>query len=494
MLHRKYSGLLFLIGIVLIFSLFWRFVNFGQRWTLSQDQARDGIIGLYSISYAVFPLVGPPSSAGSFSFGPYYYWLIILFTLIIPAVNGPWIGFTLLSASTTLIFFGLGYLNGGKSAGFIYGMLSAFSSGLIFHSPDMLNPVPVALLTSLAFLFIYLLVDKKKIFFAFWTGLILGIAVNFHYQALGLLIMVPLIPIFSGLDLRKKFYILFLGILGTLTSFLPLIYFNFTHQNILFTNFLKFLIGGPNGAGNGNSFLNDIFVFWPKFWGETLINIPLSGYFFLLLFFTALFLKFGNKKNFDKSFYIISIAAIFQVIFLFIYRGVRLPVYLIVFQPFFVYLTGWSIWILFKTKRYIGAGILIVIILVSIPGNWQIVNNNQSQAADIFSLKSSIDGKISGPVKIYSDEKSNMVALPLYYLYLEENRISESGQEIFVCENRIIYGGDASESKWSCPEDLPVIAEKNNFKTYRKDKLTPGFTPTELNQEKIYNWLSDLYR
>lgn len=493
MFRRKYSGILFLIGIVLISSLFWRFVNYSERWTLSQDQARDGIIGLYSISHGVLPLVGPPSSAGAFSFGPFYYWLIALFTLIIPAVNGPWIGFTLLSASTALIFFYLGYLNGGKSAGFIYGILAAFSSGLIFHSPDMLNPVPVSFLTSLSFLFVYVLSGKKKIIYAFLTGLVLGIAVNFHYQALGLLILIPLVSMINNYNYSKKLYVFILSILGLFASFLSLIYFNFTHRNTLLSNFLQFLTNGPEGAGNNSNLINDLFVFWPQFWGETLINTPFSGYLFLLLFLTALFLRIGSKKSFDKPFYAISSAALFQVIFLFIYSGVRLPIYLIVFQPFFVFLTGWSVSVLFKTNKYLGLGILTLIILVSIPGNWQIVNNNKSQVADILSLKNSLDSQITGPVRIYGDEKSNMIALPLYYLYLKENRISDSGQEIVTCENRIIYGGDASESRWSCPENIPVIAGKNNFKIYLRKELTGEFPAAELNQDKIYNWLSDAY-
>ncbi len=493
MLNRKYLVILFLIGIVLISSLFWRFVNYGERWTLSQDQARDGIIGLYSISHGVLPLVGPPSSAGLFSFGPFYYWLIILFTLIIPAVNGPWVGFTLLSVSTALIFFYLGYLNGGKSSGFIYGILAAFSSGLIFHSPDMLNPVPVSFLTSLSFLFIYLLSRKKKIIYAFWTGLILGIAVNFHYQALGLLILIPLVSITNNSDYLKKLYVFILSILGLLASFLPLIYFNFTHQSVLFNNFLQFLMNGPDGAGNSSNLMSDLFIFWPQFWGETLINIPFSGYLFLLLFLTALFLRIGNNKSFDKPFYTISSAALFQVIFLFTYSGVRLPVYLIVFQPFLIFLTGWSVSVLFKTNKYLGLGILILIILVSIPGNWQIVNNNKSQVADILSMKNSLDSKITGPVRIYSDEKSSMVALPLYYLYLKENRISDSGQEIVTCENRIIYGGDASESRWSCPENIPVITELKNFKIYRKNEIGL-ISEKEVTEENIYAWLYSSYK
>jgi hypothetical protein len=147
-------------------------------------------------------------------------------------------------------------------------------------------------------------------------------------------------------------------------------------------------------------------------------------------------------------------------------------VYLIVFQPFLIFLTGWSVSVLFKTNKYLGLGILILIILVSIPGNWQIVNNNKSQVADILSMKNSLDSKITGPVRIYSDEKSSMVALPLYYLYLKENWYSsekveiynsahiELGQNFIFLLGRDKGYGNKAKRKFACHFSAIVYAHK----------------------------------
>lgn len=108
--------------LVLFFDVFWRFVNYPNRWTLNQDQARDAIIGLYTLTQKTLPLIGPPSSAGAFSFGPIYYWLIALFTAVIPiSPFGPWIGFTLLSAASVIIFYFFGRNLLGKDFAFILG-------------------------------------------------------------------------------------------------------------------------------------------------------------------------------------------------------------------------------------------------------------------------------------------------------------------------------------------------------------------------------------
>ena len=76
-----------LFCLVLFSAIFWRFTNYSNRWTLSQDQARDAIIALEAIKEKGLPLLGPPSSAGPFSFGPTYYFLIIFFTILSSIVS-----------------------------------------------------------------------------------------------------------------------------------------------------------------------------------------------------------------------------------------------------------------------------------------------------------------------------------------------------------------------------------------------------------------------
>lgn len=487
----------FFILIILLTAIFWRFANFPNRWTLNQDQARDAIIALEAINKHELPLIGPPSSAGPFSFGPFYYWIIIFFTAI-PTINSPWIGFTLLSVATTIIFFFLGYSYGGKSFGFFLGIIASFCTAQIFNAPDMLNPMPIAFSTTLTFLLLIKLIDKNKPKYAFWLGLIVGISINFHYQALGLIVLFPFAAVINNfISWQIKIKVIVLNFLGFLIAFLPLLYFNFTVHNRLFTKFTEFAIGDKSRFGSNYNLLSDVLVFWPKLWGGVLSGIPLLGYFYILIFILALIFTINKKIFLKKSFLIISLTMLSQILILFLYKGIRMPVYLIVFQPFFIFFTGWSVWVFYKLYKPAGLVLILILLLSAMPANWAITQDNHSQVTDIFAIKRAIDSKVSDSINLISDTNSNMVSLPLYYLYLKENRTSDSGKEIFACQNHILKDERGIDSKWSCPSDTQTIAEILDYKIYYKNNLSPDqlkeLNLASLEKERIYNWLYDNY-
>ena len=487
------QSLLISILTVLVFSFFWRFGNYNERWTLSQDQARDGIIGFHMVQNFTLPLIGPPSSAGMFSFGPYYYWLIALFTLIIPVVNGPWIGFTLLSILTVVVFYFIGDKLLCRLAGVIFALIAEFSAELIFHSTDMLNPIPLSLTSALVILFIILLIDHKKIFYSFLVGLFIGISINFHLQAIGLLIILPLISLINSFHTVQKVNVFLLSIVGLVVSFIPLIIFNGLNQNILFTNIWQFIFANNNSSGVENNLITDLFIFWPQFWGQVIAHNNWLGYIFIILFLIALVIATGKKLN--KSLYILGLTLLFQFLFIYIYSGVRSPVYLIVFQSFFIFLSGWIIFQFQFIHKYLSLLLLIILLMITLPANIKTFQNNNSQISIISSIKEKIDLEIFTDVKILSDQNSNMISLPLYYLYKKENKISESGIEIIVCENKLVKTEDGITEKWSCPVDITPIAETDTYKIYKKDSLSTEQQEqfTEIKSEEIYNSLYTNY-
>jgi hypothetical protein len=491
-IHHKLELLILLV--VITTSLFFRFANYGERWTLSQDQARDGIIGLHMVQNFTLPLIGPPSSAGTFSFGPFYYWMIGLFTLIIPLVNGPWIGFTLLSVFTPVIFYYIGKSFGQKIYGLIFGLLASFCSELVFHSTDMLNPVPLSFFVALLILCIIQLIDKKKIMYTSIIGFIVGICINFHFQALGLVIVLPVISFINTYKLKQRLSIFALSVIGFIASFIPLIIFNFSHQNILFSNILNFIFGKQVSSGVENSLITDIIFFWPQLWGQTIAHLPVLGYVFILLFLVALVFALGDKKTVNKSFYSIGIIFLFQIIFMYIYQGVRSPIYLIVFHSFFIFFLGWIVLNFYHFNKYLGIGLCIAILLITLPANIAIVRNNGSQVSTIVTVKKQIDSTDRN-VQILSDENSRMLALPLYYLYSKENTISESGTELIACEKKLIKDSDGVTEKWSCPIEITPIAETENYKVYKRESLSSEQQKqfSEIKSEEIYSWLYTHY-
>lgn len=482
-MQNKVSVVFFLI--IFLSGLFWRFINYDNRWTLSQDQARDAIIALHSIHLKSLPLIGPPSSASYFSFGPFYYWLIIFFSLIFPFnFYNPWIGFTLLSFISVLIFFLIGKSLGGKSLAFILGGVASFSSAAVFHSVDMLNPMLVPFFTIFTFFSLIKLIDQQKIKYALALGLWVGLAINFHFQALGLLSILLISPFLNNFSFKRRL-LLFLWVnLGFIITFLPLILFNLQNNWIHFKNIFVYLLTGHTKFAQSTYLIKDLILFWPKLWGEVLTFIPQWGYFFFPVVSVTIILSIRNRVTFPKSVWIILLSLLIQMITLPLYKGARLPVYLLVFHPFIILLTAFSFWMIWKKQNVLGIGLMAVFLLMSTLSNFKIIQG-YTQKPLILQLKKALDSQSKNIVSLYSNEHSNMVSLPLFYLYFKENKLSQQGYKIGACE------------QW-CPQNTVPFLKKENYSLYDLNNLSEDQLKSldfkRLTSEQIYDWLYDYYR
>lgn len=487
----KNNWLIFII--IFLLAIAFRFTNFDNRWTLSQDQARDAIIAQVSIQNNTLPLVGPPSSVGKFSFGPFYYWLITFFSFLFPSVvNAPWIGFAVLSLIPIFLFYLIGKDLGNKTFGLILASIASFASGPVFHSSDMLNPIPIIWSTSIVLFCLVKMVEKKQIYFSYLLGLSIGIAINFHFQALGLLVMPFLVLILIKDKLKKRLFALFLSILGIFTSFIPLIIFNFQVEGQLFLNILDFSSSSGRSLRSMLGMIKDLGVFWPQLFGEVLVFIPNFGYLFYLIFILSTGFIFWKKEKISKTWLIIILTLVVQVIILRIYSGARTPVYLLVFHPFIIFLTGFSIWFVWQKKKIAGISLLIIFLLASTWSNIKIIQGF-TQKPLIYQIKKQIDEKSRGTVNFYTFKDSGMISLPLYYLLLKEKRISTQGYKIGTCSDYVLDDG-----KPFCPIEPVPFYRKENYPIYdlstTSDDKIRSVGLDSLTEEKIYKWLMDYYQ
>ena len=276
---------------LLIFAAFFRFANYPDRLTLHQDQARDAIIAQYSIDHKTLPLLGPPSSAGLFSFGPIYYWIIISFNLLMPFfVFGPWLGFTLFSLLSVYIFYLLGKNLYGHRFGLLLALVSAVCASEVLNAPDMLNPVLISFFTTLALFSSVMLLKKQKLLYGLLLGLSVGTALNLHLQAIGLLSLLVITPV-----ILRSFKILIVSLLGFIISFLPLIYFDIINKGIWVKSVIDYITTGQNKFNVFYSLKDEVISFWPKLWGEVISSNAYVGYFLLILFLFAFRKRFINK-------------------------------------------------------------------------------------------------------------------------------------------------------------------------------------------------------
>jgi len=474
-----------LLLVIVLFASFWRFYNYENRWTLHQDQARDAVIGLYAIEIRQLPLLGPPSSAGDFSFGPLYYWIIIVFIVVLPFINGPWIGFTLLSLFSVIIFFCIGKHIGGLSFATVLGLISAFASASIFYSPDMLNPMLLAFFVPLSFLAMTLSLKSEKLAYPIILGFGVAANINFHLQGLGLILLLILALIFKKSQKIKTG----LGIiLGFLIAFGPLIYFDLKNNGIWIKGIFEYLIVGQNKFNLSYSWINDLKDFWPNLWGEVITNIPISGYFFVGLFILAFTLTFRSKE-FSKSFWVIFLTFLSYIVILRYYKGPRLPVYLILQYPFIIFLVSWSLWRMWAINKVLGILLLLSILSFSAYSNLKIINTS-SQTPSIFALKQEIEKIKKGDKQVYSYRGSYGVSLPLYYLWLKEKKISSEGDKIGICEYSIERDTNSFDYIINCPANENLILSLGKYKVFDLNNQNNLGALDYLTSEKIYSWIN----
>jgi 4-amino-4-deoxy-L-arabinose transferase-like glycosyltransferase len=149
---------------------------------------------------------------------------------------------------TTIVAIYLIYLLGKKAQGTVTGIIAAiiasFSAGIIYSSRWLSNPTPMLLLSAILLWGLISITERKR--WGWWVvSLVAGLSL-FNFGSATEVFFFPAILIFIIWMARKPFGIkkywpdgknLIISIAVFVLTFLPLIIFNFKHDNILFVNF-----------------------------------------------------------------------------------------------------------------------------------------------------------------------------------------------------------------------------------------------------------------
>lgn len=474
---KRYKWLILIVGL----AGFFRFLNYSDRWIFNQDQARDAIIALYGWRNGLFTLIGPPSSAGPFNFGPWYHWVIMFLEKIsFGWAIGPWVGFTTLSVSCVIAYYLIGRKVGGLQSGLgiIMGLIAAVAVGAVENAPDMLNSVIVGWGTAWGIYFLVMMIEDKKIFWGGLGGFLIGLSMNFHFQALGLGGVLAAAVLINNFKLGEKIKAGLVTGAGWLLSFVPLLIFDINNNWVWIKSVFEYYTEGVKKFYVPVRWLTELRDFWPQLFGNVVAGEGILGYVLLGLGLTAVFLKRKKLFKLPKSWWVIITSLIISVLGMRFYKGVRSREYLIVFHGYIIFLTAWVIWTLWEWKKWLGGIILGVILMMATLSNWRIIWNNPSQARAMLELKNELDEEIEGKVEIYHYRQSDMVSLPIFYLYYRENRIGE-GEEISFCDG----------NRYSCPEGEMI--NKNNYRVY-EGRIKEGWD--QLTAKNIYERLMVNYK
>ncbi len=458
-IHNKFPVLL--ISLLLISTLL-RFNHFSTHWGLGNDDARDLSIAKEALKRKELPLIGSFSSAGPFVFGPIFYWIIMLSLILFPfTFTAPWILTGIFGILTVLILTYCGKILGGNRLAALTGIYAATSPQLIIRSLALGQHSYVAFAASLLLLSTILLWKRQRSIYAFSMGASIGIAISMHYQALNLLLFLPVSFLIPQTSLRKKLFFSLAQFLGLLIPSLPLIIWDYPQHFANLRNILDYFLIGQYRFYVPNSWKLFLFQTFPAYWSFVIGGQKVLG--FLLMIVSALTLSWYFFRR-QLPTLITIFSALFFTLFIInrYYKGERSEGYLLYFLPLILLLTTYSLYLLinssFKNRK-----LQIISRLAAILLSVSILIGNTMAYLSYLSYKSpatAFQQEVKVLIKKYPHTKFSVYdykghysyhSQPLSLLLEKEGKISKEGLAIgFSCNLK-------------CGQPYPEIATLNGL-------------------------------
>ncbi len=457
---------IFLICII-IASFYFRFYNTPNRYGFDPDPVRDALTIYQGATHFQFPLTGAMSGIAPFTFGPWYYYQLILFQILFPLNYAPWIFIGLSSVLAVFVMYKIGSSLENKWFGLMLALFMALSPSETGQTQGLSNPDLVPLYTTLI-IWIFIMLMKKNTA-SWWLliwGVVFGIGINIHYQIILLLPLFLFYLYFNSSHILKKSIHFFLG-LGI--TFIPLLLFN------LFTNWhtvrgvLYYVTIGRATTYIPNSWKIYLFSFW----------LPYLSYIFgltnlnqIILFFLSIMgLVYASFiKKLHRIYLIFILTFILDFFILRYFLANRDYYYYLFLHPIIFILVGFALWQL-RTFRFGKVAILFIlffIIIGMIPQDQQrlvsrVDNIGMSNQAEFLMNKFP-----NRPISIYACSNNRVVNLAegiVFFLKNNHRLGMGEGTKIAIINNdcKTTLSGFAKYEEYSEVEltnDLALVNQK----------------------------------
>ena len=432
---RKNWHLIVLI-ILICFSCLFAFYDFSLRYNLDDETIREAIVGIEGARQKQAPLVGGFSSAAPFTWGPWFYYQMILASLVLPTFYSPWIYLGIGYILSVITLYKIGRILEDKEFGLILAALGTFSPALIIGSTHLTFPNLITFYSLLSvFLFIKIIKKDVSYWWAFFFGIVLGIGINIHYQTASLLIL----PLIMLVYKKRRVWYFLSYVIGFLIPFIPLILFDLTNHWFNLKNFTYYYLHGKDLIYVPNRWLFYIRDFWPAYWGDV-IGIP-NIIAFGLMVSTAMLLTYQfTKKKLSVPILLLAIAFFIDFFAMRYYWGERFFGYFNFLRPYVFIFTGYVIYYAYKNikhGRIILISILLFLAILILPKSFNRLNPDPFNK-DMYR-------RVSELTKRYPDKKfsvyicedlyrGNDQRIPKSVLYIleKERKIDPKGYKIGV--------------------------------------------------------------
>lgn len=318
----KFSREFLIASLIILTAAFLRFYRISDYMTFLGDEGRDVLIAK-GILEGHFTLLGPRSSAADFFYGPIYYYIITPFLWLFrldpvgPAVLVALIGIATvyLTYKVTKEFFGF-------KAAAVASILYAVSPLVISYSRSSWNPNPLPFFSILILYLSYKAVESATWKKFFVIGILIGIALQLHYLALFIAVVVGAFLFFSKLHLRTPIRKLLISygqiFVGFIVGFSPFLVFEVRHGFPNIKTIFSFIFSNAfqSSYGDNISFFNIVKDVFFRLFARLVTDFPKPEHFYnflgqeTLLFFwqwgtvllgiCSILFIFGRKKKLIK--------------------------------------------------------------------------------------------------------------------------------------------------------------------------------------------------
>lgn len=241
--HKLKLGL-FLLAIVLIVAIFFRFWQIRDYVVFLGDEGRDMIVMRNMLVEKRPTFLGPTASVGGFYLGPIYYWMatpFLLLTRFDPV--GPAYFVAVVGVLTVFILYKFLKEAVGFGPAILATSLYAMAPLIVRYSRSSWNPNPLPFFALLLIYFLYLGVKRQKFIYFLLAGAAFGVCVQLHYLATILLAITALIIIVNTNFRRWPLFFIFASS-GFLITFAPFLLFEIKNGFPNFQTILEFVTRG----------------------------------------------------------------------------------------------------------------------------------------------------------------------------------------------------------------------------------------------------------
>ncbi len=467
-----------LLIVLLLAGIFFRFYNTAGRYSLGGDSTRDGLVAIEGAKILQLPLTGAFSSLGPFTFGPWFYYQLILFHLILPLSYSSWIYTGIASIVFIIVIYKIGEFLERKTFGLLASFFATFSTSQIATGTELSNPNLISVFAGLTvLLFLRLALKDLSYWWGFLFGFVLGVGINIHYQMTGLLILPLILLIYKP----KKYLYFLTALAGIFVTFLPLLFFDLNNHWYTLRNMFYYYTEGRKAIYVPNRWLFYVRDFWTSYFSYALgLPVILGGILSALSFITPLWLLARRKLN--RSWTLLFIPFFFNFILLRYYWGERGWGYLQYLYPFVFLFTGLVFWTCFKIRyvRYLGFTVLLLLFFLLLqkdinfltPGDFQ--REIYREAAII--RKYFPDQKIT----LYNcgDSYSDRVQA-ISFLLTEGNIINDTGKKIGISNDQCPFPRDEKIAAQNLSSGEEVALLKGFYHRFDNDLITDFSSASE---------------